>query len=379
MRCGHLLTRPLILRTLAPVFIGSGKSLNKKEYIFDGRQGRIHFPDFPRLLDFLKSRALLPQYEQFLLEPRQRDFRAFLSENQVREKDYSAFVSYSIDAGEAVRAANFREVLTFNKECDGYPYIPGSSLKGAIRTALAAWLLKKGNWEREKRDIEAAEVPRQARYYLDKESGRLERKIFYRLGIQNPRDGRTIFDPINDFMRAVRISDSASLSFDDLTLTGKYDRKPDGSVNPLPIFRECLIPGTEVRFQMTLEIPMLDKAGLALESLETALHEFADAHYANFEQHFPELPNDAEVSARRGVDIILGGGAGYASKTLTYNLYPRREQALKLISGIMARQFPPRHGHSRDADDYQVSPHTLKTALYKEEYYQMGRCELILK
>lgn len=311
-----------------------------------------------------------------MLQPRQNDFKTFLHENEVGEKDYSVFVNYCIDAGEAARTVNFQEVLTFIKDGSGYPYIPGSSLKGAIRTALAAWLMKTGSWEREKRDIESAEAPRQIRYYLSNENSRLEKTVFCRLGIQDPRDGKPVSGPVNDFMQAIRISDSAPVNFNFLTLTGKYDRKPDGTVNPLPIFRECLIPGTEVNFTMTLDVTMLARVGLNIERIETALHEFADAHYANFEQHFYELPNDAEVSANRGVDIILGGGAGYVSKTLTYNLYSRHEQALPLVSKIMLKQFP-KHGHHRDVKEHHVSPHILKTTLYKDEYYQMGRCELV--
>lgn len=378
MKYGHLQTRPLILRTLAPVFIGSGECMHKKEYIFDEQRGRVYFADFPRLVDFLKSRNLLQLYEQFLLQPRQSDFKTFLAENQVQEKDYPAFVSYSIDPGEAAHAANFREILTFNKDCNGYPYIPGSSLKGAIRTAVGAWLLKTGNWERDKRDIESAQFPRQIRYYLSNETSRLERKLFHRLEIRNPQDGKPVTGPVNDFMQAIRISDSVPLSFESLTLVGKYDRRSDGTVESRPIFRECLIPGTEVRFVMTLDMTMLAKVGLNVERLEVALHQFADAHYENFEQCFEELSNDAEVSARQGVDVILGGGAGYVSKTLTYNLYSKREAALPLVAKIMKKQFP-RHGHRQDVGTHKVAPHMLKTAIYKDEYYQMGRCELIME
>ena len=78
------------------------------------------------------------------------------------------------------------------------------------------------------------------------------------------------------------------------------------------------------------------------------------------------------------MDLILGGGAGYVSKTVTYNLYPEREQALALAGRIMVKQFP-RHGHAKDAAVHKAAPHTLKTTMYKGQYYQMGRCELILE
>ncbi len=379
MRYGHLERLDITLRALAPVFIGSGEQLNKKEYIFDRRKGLICFPDFPRLVDFLRSRSMLSKYEAFLTQPRQNDFRAFLEENNILASDYSSFVSYSIAAGEAARAENFREVLTFIKDSQGHPYIPGSSLKGAIRTALAAHLLKKGDWERDRRNIEGVDSTVPPRKYLARESSTLEKEIFYKLGIRNPKDGKEIFSPINDVMQGIRISDSAALSFENLTLTGKYDRKPDGTVTLLPIFRECLLPGTEAHLQMTLDLPMLAQVGLNAEVIEAALHGFADEHYAHFEQYFAELPEDAPVASKEGVDIILGGGAGYVSKTLTYNLFPQRDKAVPLTAKIMAKQFPPRHGHSKDASQYKVSPHILKTTMYGGEYYQMGKCELILK
>lgn len=406
---GHLERREVILRLLAPVHIGSGERLNKKEYIFDGRSGSIYFPDFARLFTFLKERSLISKYEEFLLKPRDNDFRVFLGSHNITEADYPVFVRYQIAAGEAARSANFREVLTFIKDSAGRPYIPGSSLKGAIRTAIAAYLTQQGDWERSRQAIETADASAPPRRYLASETRSLESRVFYRLGIQD-RNGRIINDPVNDFMQGIRISDSAPMSFANLTLAGKYDRRTDGTVNSLPIFRECLIPGTEAHFMLTLDLPILAKVGLNLKIIEKALHIFADDHYANFEHAFPELPDDAPAAATQGVDLILGGGAGYVSKTITYNLFsprnragaqtpeqeqdnnrardqklqPGREQvtersrALPLVSRILAKQFA-RHGHANDAQRHKVSPRMLKTTMYAGTYYQMGRCELIIK
>lgn len=374
---GHLERREITLRLLAPVHIGSGEHLSKKEYIFDGRSGHIYFPDFPRLFTFLKERSLVSKYEEFLLHPRDNDFRVFLRSHNITEGDYPSFISYRIAAGEATRSTNFREIRTFIKDSAGRPYIPGSSLKGAIRTAIAAYLIKEGDWERSRQAIGAADASAPLRRYLVKETRSLESRVFYRLGLQD-RNGGIINDPVNDFMQGIRISDSAPVGLENLTLAGKYDRKPDGAVNLLPIFRECLIPGTEAQFMMTLDLPMLAKAGLSLKIMEDALHSFADAHYDNFEQAFRELPDDAPVKAEQGVDVILGGGAGYVSKTLTYNLFTQRDRALPLVSKILAKQFA-RHGHANDTQKYKVSPHMLKTTMYAGTYYQMGRCELIIK
>lgn len=376
MKYGHLERIKVKLRTLAPLYIGSGEHLNKKEYILDGVKGLIHFPDLPRMVEFLQQRSLLGAYENFLTNPNRRDFGAFLEENNIRTPEYLHFVSYSIEAGEAARDVNFREVLTFIKDSQGFPYIPGSSLKGAIRTAIAAELVKKGDWERQRLAIERADDNKPPRWYMDSETKELDRKIFYRLGITN-RDGREIATAVNDLMQGIRLSDSAPIDFECLTLAGKYDRKPDGTVNSLPIFRECLIPGAEAHLTITLDTPVLAKVGLDMGRIEKALNSFADEHYANFEQHFQELDGDADTSAKQGVDIILGGGSGYPSKTILYNVLGKRERSLPVVAKLMHKQFG-RHQHGKDVTLYGVSPHTLKTTMYKGAYYQMGRCELIL-
>ena len=89
-----------------------------------------------------------------------------------------------------------------------------------------------------------------------------------------------------------------------------------------------------------MELPLLKKAGIDLDYIEDALHSFANEHYANFEQYFQEQPEDAAIAAEDGVDLILGGGAGYVSKTINYNLFPNRTRSLPLVAKILSKQFP---------------------------------------
>ena len=65
MKYGHLERFNITLRALAPVFIGSGERLNKKEYILNKRKGIIHFPDFALLVTFLKSRGYCLSMKSF--------------------------------------------------------------------------------------------------------------------------------------------------------------------------------------------------------------------------------------------------------------------------------------------------------------------------
>lgn len=379
MKYGHLERLELTLRTLSPVFIGSGEKLSKKEYILDSKKGMIYFPDLSCFVNYLKQHSLLSAYEKFLLQSGQNDLHRFLRDNQVPDNDYPAFISYAIPAGEAIKEPEFREVFTFIKDAEGQPYIPGSSLKGAIRTAMAAQILKTADKEKMKRSIQQADDSPDPRRYLSREISNIEKDLFYRLDISDPQNKANLSrQAVNDLMRGIQISDSAPLRTDQMTLTGKYDRKPDGTFNLIPIFRECLIPGSEAHLLMTMDRPILKKVGIDAQYIENALNNFANEHYANFEQFYSELEQDAPIATRQGVDLILGGGAGYVSKTLLYNLFSKQEEALPLVAQIMHKQFR-NHSHSKDTRVYKVSPHTLKTTMYQNQYYQMGRCELIIK
>ena len=69
------------------------------------------------------------------------------------------------------------------------------------------------------------------RTYLKQESNKTEQYVFGRLEIKDPKDpARSIPAPINDVMRGIQVSDSTPLEYDNLILTGKYERKPDGKL-----------------------------------------------------------------------------------------------------------------------------------------------------
>ncbi len=377
MRYGHLERKKLILKTLSPMHISSGQSLNKKEYIFDKEKEIIHFVDLPALFVYLKSKNLLKEYESFLVNKRRNDLLAFLLENNVEESEFKSFIRYSIDGGEAATEEKFKGVVTFVKDIEGKPYIPGSSLKGALRTAIAAYMIRKDSLSYIKEEIENVKLFRRNRFYLRRETAKLERRLFNKLEHKDKR-GRTISNAINDFMQGIRVSDSPPIDFSYLTLIGKYDRLPDGTINKLSLYRECISPGCQIEIPITLDMPMLKAAGIDENTIEKALHNFADSHYENYEQFFKDHDNDKDISTEEGVDLILGGGAGFPSKTIIYNLY-EREKALSLVSNYMTKSFPRIHKHHKDFKEFKVSPHTLKTTVYKGKYYQMGRCELIIK
>lgn len=387
MKYAHLERVFITLRTLSPLFIHSGKEMQKKDCIYDMNNQRIYFPDLPRLYSFLEQKGAVSSYESFLLNSSQKDLRDFLNKKRISEQDYAQFVHYAIDAHEAAQENHVFGVQLFIKGPDGLPFIPGSSVKGALRTAIAAKLAAGRNWDKTLDMLEATAL---VKYKKERESSfanqsrNLESQLFSKLNRTDPTGRYEIrwHDAVNDIMQAIRISDSAPLPLDRLTLCRKIDRKIDGSANTLNVYRECLTPGTSVRLAITLDMPLLEairkKLGQAfgLDWILQALQEFSYLQRQSFSENFPSSGEDARECALEGVELQLGGGVGFVSKTLLLPLSGHnRLKATQVTKSILDVNFS---NHFHKGDRF-ISPRTLKLTRYKTLYYHMGRCELLVE
>lgn len=117
----------LRLKTLSSLHIGTGEQLREKEY---GQQGKQIFVANPKKLLALMQRspALESAFISFCEDERQ-DLTDFLEKQRIPLPEIA---DYRITATGQVS----RLIPKFIKTAERKPYIPGSSLKGAIRSAL---------------------------------------------------------------------------------------------------------------------------------------------------------------------------------------------------------------------------------------------------
>ena len=80
---------------------------------------------------------MLEKYQNFLLDNTQKNIYSFFRKNDITSNDYKYFSSYTIQC----RENKPEDLQLFVKDAQGNAYIPGSSLKGAFRTAWLAYML----------------------------------------------------------------------------------------------------------------------------------------------------------------------------------------------------------------------------------------------
>ena len=279
----YLKSYRVVLRTVGPVFVGSGREIGKKEYVFLNR-GLVGIPDIQRLYGELARRKKEADFEDYLLGNGNMDLTLWLKKQKIGMDEVRPFLKYTLDCGDAVmeKGGGRLQVLECIKDAYGNPYLPGSSLKGMFRTVLLGADIRKHpeKYQREKQMlIRNADTNTGRTNYLKRDISGVENAAYRILNRERTKPG----DAVNDILQGLVISDSEPLSVDDLVLCQKVDLHTNGTERRLPILRECIKPGTEIRFTLTVDTGMCKLSGVLLME---AVKVFMESYYRNFAAAF---------------------------------------------------------------------------------------------
>lgn len=201
----HLQIFDLTLNVWAPLFVGNGSSYTKKEYMYNTRNGKVSFLDEQKFFSFLVEHDLVDKYGQFMLSE-QSNLWAFLTKDcGISDAELKTLTRYQIEVGDALDAEHsLKEIHAFQRDAQGHAYIPGSSIKGALRTA---WLLS------------AVLADRSTGHSLvqNRRAAFPEETYVNQLHLH----GSIASDAVNSIFRGIQVSDSLSISDNCMMLAGK--------------------------------------------------------------------------------------------------------------------------------------------------------------
>ena len=357
----HLETYRLTLRTLGPLFVGSGYKYYKHDYLFDPQRRTVSIIREEALFRWLVESGNLDAYEQFVLankskspdrKPQDENLQILLDRLHISPQAREKLIRYTIGAGNVLDAGHsLKEISAFVRNGAGEAYVPGSSVKGALRTAILFREIRR-----------CGSLP-------SKKRGTIPEESYLNVLEQNPRQRD---NAINSLLRGLSVSDSAPIPDAQLTLARKVDVRTDSVQKTPNVLRECVRSGAELSFQLTLDRSILG-GRLQASDILAAITDFFAYYRAKFNAHFPTV--DASAPAR-GAHLFLGGGSGFFSKTVVYP-YLGYDRALQEVEQMMQRSFR-KHHHEWDASEHGISPHMLKYGQTAQELHEFGLCEVKL-
>ena len=205
-----LKTYRLTFKTKAPVHIGNGRMISKKEYLFDQMEGRIEYIDIDKMYHGLRQMHLDRQYEDYLLRDNGRSLLDFFRMNKISRQIYQPWIRYSEVVGDPM--LNYHSVENVNefvKGPDGLPYIPGSSIKGAFRTMLevSEILRRPKAYSSIGSRIEREEFQKRSNYLLNLQK-EVDENAFHRELFHDKYGRYDATSLVNDVMRGIYFTDS---------------------------------------------------------------------------------------------------------------------------------------------------------------------------
>lgn len=400
MTVGRRITKDFEIECVSPVHIGSGETLTAAEYIFDADNKKVYFINQTKWVQFLCKKGLIDEFFQYVgsqevngaLDGKGMQFKGkplweWLKEESVTREEIKSFTA---------RAGNFcgykKVNLVARHIADGYGhiYIPGSSIKGALRTGILSYLIRKNKeecmsaWNSVKDSIFKAKLSEgrgSVQNGLKAIQDELEKALLGKLIIRD--EGRERYQGITkDALRGLIISDAICVKpMHHTVITQKLDGSLEKKTDPnkIPLFRECIPAGTRLRFSVTADLDMLKVIGFgSIDDIFSATREYVVRNLKFQEQAFTRafgrlfFATQAFNEAKQA-DLFLGGGTGFQYKTIIYDLAPDEEKGRAVITKYLDVVFPK---HKHKIKDKDISPRTVKLTNQGQGHQLMGLCRL---
>lgn len=348
----HIEQHELKLITKSPVFIGSGREYNKKDYYFDKKNKKVHFLNIPAFMSMLYKKDLINEYETFILDKPYDNLNNFFYDYKITKDEIDEITNYTANAADAIEEGkSFSGVMQFVRDARFRPYIPGSSVKGCLRTALL-WKMIQIN----KKDVSNL-----------KNTKEIEAKYLNTVNLKKDKPE----DEINSIMRGISISDSLPIDNESMILTKKIDVSTVGKPRPLNVIREAVAPETTIKFILTLD-KSVDK-NLNIDFIMDAVKNYATYYRETYLSSF-RTPMNANVVSSDNF-IVFGGGSGYFGKNIVYPLYGKKVAVKKVSDMFLSNKNFRNHNHEKDVA-LGISPHMLKYTKYQSKLHQYGICRV---
>ncbi len=233
-----------VLKTISPLHIGNGESWSRFQYIVD--RGKVYFLDFPHIKKafdekgrgnlltlFLKKMAQGKSLSQFERE------EGIDIESSLKDNSFYFIPIY----GNKFPSSQISEFIKLEKRI----YIPGSSVKGAIRTAILFC------WWRERKDKFRQRMINLQRNIKEIKRSSIDRKIVRNKINQEISKAEYSITKVlsSEILSCIKVSDSTFQDVENSCFVAQVWRRP-------PVFFELVKENKEFNLEIDIDEKRLD-------------------------------------------------------------------------------------------------------------------------
>lgn len=338
----NIIRNKMKLEVLTPLHIGGAdykSKLDKKEYIFDKDKKTLTLIDNEKFIAFLIKKNLFEKYIAYIennvnakvmIQNRNINLFNFLKANNIDKdiQDFRKKAPIKLD----MNIENMNDIKLMLRDVQGKPYIPGTSIKGAlINLLLVDYIIKnREKFSKEKRIIlsECKKTNddrsiRGLKNDIKKIVNQIEKSIIY-------SDNKTL-EKSKKF--GISVSDSYSYSNTRTNFYQDIDEKRtnksgEDKSRPMPVAREYIIANSIFDFDITLDIDLLEESKLKIKNIDDLI-----ASIENAMSYLIDVLEDK--NSPRTENLVLGANTGFLQKTIVYALFEDEKERLEVVKKLL--------------------------------------------
>ena len=362
----------LSLTIVSPTNIGGPEKLTTKDYMYNYDAGEVY---------------LLNNYEWFRFLARHNklaEFEIYMQNEMVRPNGRTMYDWAKNTIGSIIKSSIYNEgrknslndITPQIRGANGEVYIPGSSIKGVIDSAIISHMLRNNKAFR-------SNVQRELRKVLDvykrKNAGSLFKDIFKMVNqaiikhihVLTNNDGKPLKGILASAFRGISVSDAMPMSAIQTEVLKKEDSCVDeDGTHEISVHRECILPNQKFFFTLTLDTAITKGIGItSVDQVLEILQEDFDATHELLSSKFKKV-SPSIFKALEPANAYIGSNTGFVQKTIIMAAFTDNEETgIDIIRAILDVKFQKaKHANK----DHFMAPRAIKLVKWNGHYYEMG-------
>ena len=376
----------LSLTIVSPTNIGGPEKLTIKDYMYNYDAGEVYLLNNYEWFRFLARHNKLAEFEIYMqnemVRPNGRTMYDWakntigatqLTKDVLGPAIGSIMKSSIYNEG---RKNSLNDITPQIRGANGEVYIPGSSIKGVIGSAIISHMLRNNKAFR-------SNVQRELRKVLDvykrKNAGSLFKDIFKMVNqaiikhihVLTNNDGKPLKGILASAFRGISVSDAMPMSAIQTEVLKKEDSCVDeDGTHEISVHRECILPNQKFFFTLTLDTAITKGIGITSvdQVLEILQEDFDATHellFSKFKKVSPSI-----FKALEPANAYIGSNTGFVQKTIIMAAFTDNEETgIDIIRAILDVKF---HKAKHVSKDHFMAPRAIKLVKWNGHYYEMG-------
>ena len=376
----------LSLTIVSPTNIGGPETLTTKDYMYNYDAGEVYLLNNYEWFRFLERHNKLAEFEAYMqdemVRPNGRTMydwaKNAIGASQLTKDTLGSAIGSIMKSSiyNKGRKNSLNDIMPLIRGANGDVYIPGSSIKGVIDSAIISHMLRnnkafRSNVQRELIRVLDVYKRKNARSQFKDIFKMVNLAILKHINVLTNNEGKPFKAILASAFRGISVSDAIPMSAIQTEVLKKEDSCVDeDGTHEISVHRECILPNQKFSFILTLDTAMTKKIGITnVNQVLDILQEDFDAIHKLLASKFKKV-SPSIFKALEPANAYIGSNTGFVQKTIIMSAFTDDEKTgIDIIRAILDVNFPKA---KHDIKDKVMAPRALNLVKWNGHYYEMG-------